>query len=84
MSLVEIRRLCRAYAERFIDIQRNEFKRLGVMGEWENPYLTMNYRYEAVIAQECAQVCHEREPVSQQKTDSLVLQLQHRPGRGGN
>jgi isoleucyl-tRNA synthetase len=47
------RKLCRSYAEKFIDIQREEFKRLGVMGEWENPYLTMNYTYEAVIAREC-------------------------------
>ncbi len=53
MSLVEIRRQCRTYAEKYIDIQRNEFKRLGVMGEWENPYLTMAYRYEAIIAKEC-------------------------------
>jgi len=53
MSQGEIRKLCRAYAEKYIDIQREEFKRLGVMGEWENPYLTMNYAYEATIAREC-------------------------------
>ena len=53
LSLADVRRLCRAYAEKFIDIQRNEFKRLGVMGDWENPYLTMNYQYEATIAREC-------------------------------
>ena len=52
MSQVEIRRHCRHYAERFIDIQREEFKRLGVLGEWENPYLTMSYDYEATIARE--------------------------------
>src|SRR3989339_1079636 len=52
LSLAEIRGLCRTYAEKFIDIQRSEFKRLGVMGEWENPYLTMNYEYEAIIARE--------------------------------
>ena len=53
MSQGEIRRRCRAYAEKYIDIQREEFKRLGVTGEWENPYLTMNYAYEATIAREC-------------------------------
>lgn len=53
MSQAEVRRHCRKYAEKFIDIQRDEFKRLGVAGEWETPYLTMNYRYEAVIAKEC-------------------------------
>jgi len=52
-SQADFRRKCRAYAEKFIDIQREEFKRLGVMGEWENPYLTMKYRYEAIIATEC-------------------------------
>ena len=54
LSLVDIRKKCRRYAEKFIDIQREEFKRLGVMGEWENPYLTMAYKYEATIAGECA------------------------------
>ena len=53
LSMAQIRRLCRAYAEKFIDIQREEFKRLGVMGVWDDPYLTMNYRYEATIAREC-------------------------------
>ena len=52
MSQPEIRQLCRKYAEKFIDIQRNEFKRLGVFGEWERPYLTMNYNYEATIIRE--------------------------------
>ncbi|BBO66177.1 isoleucine--tRNA ligase [Desulfosarcina alkanivorans] len=52
MTQAQVRRKCRAYAEKFIDIQRDEFKRLGVMGEWDNPYLTMNYRYEAIIARE--------------------------------
>ncbi len=49
----QVRKLCRTYAEKFIDIQREEFKRLGVMGDWTRPYLTMNYEYEAVIAREC-------------------------------
>lgn len=53
LSLSDIRRKCRAYAEKFIDIQREEFKRLGVMGQWDDPYLTMNHRYEATIAREC-------------------------------
>jgi len=53
MSLNQVRQRCRRYAEKFIDIQRAEFKRLGVMGEWENPYLTMSYGYEATIAAEC-------------------------------
>ena len=54
LTIVDIRKKCRAYAEKFIDIQRDEFKRLGVMGEWDNPYLTMAFKYEATIARECA------------------------------
>jgi len=45
----EFRRQCRAYAEEQIDDQRADFKRLGVLGDWDNPYLTMNYRTEADI-----------------------------------
>jgi isoleucyl-tRNA synthetase len=42
-----IRKACDAYARKYIDIQRTQFKRLGVMGDWENPYLTLNKEYEA-------------------------------------
>jgi isoleucyl-tRNA synthetase len=44
---VTIRKACDAYARKFIDIQRTQFKRLGVLGDWENPYLTLNKEYEA-------------------------------------
>ncbi len=59
MTQAQVRKRCRTYAEKFIDIQRKEFKRLGVMGEWERPYLTMNYSYEAVIAAECCKFALE-------------------------
>ncbi|HOG10997.1 MAG TPA: isoleucine--tRNA ligase [Smithella sp.] len=52
MSQVEKRRACRTYAEKYVDIQREQFKRFGVFGEWENPYLTMAYPYEAVTVEE--------------------------------
>jgi isoleucyl-tRNA synthetase len=52
MSQAEVRSYCRKYADKYIDIQRNEFKRLGVLGDWEDPYLTMNYAYEATIVRE--------------------------------
>jgi len=42
-----IRTACEAYARKYIDIQRAQFKRLGVLGDWENPYLTLNKEYEA-------------------------------------
>src|SRR2546425_312142 len=43
---------CRAYATRYVQIQREEFKRLGVFGDWDNPYITMAPAYQAVIARE--------------------------------
>ncbi len=48
---VEFRKKARAYAEKYVGIQREEFKRLGVFGDWENPYLTMAYDYQATIAE---------------------------------
>jgi isoleucyl-tRNA synthetase len=42
-----IRTACDAYARKFIDLQRTQFKRLGVLGDWDNPYLTLNKEYEA-------------------------------------
>ena len=49
MSVADFRRACRAYAERFIGVMTQEFQRLGVLGDWEHPYLTMNFRYQADI-----------------------------------
>ncbi|RKZ04876.1 isoleucine--tRNA ligase [Candidatus Fermentibacteria bacterium] len=49
LSLMEIRNRCRDYAAGFVDVQREEFKRLGVFGRWDNPYLTMKKTYEAGI-----------------------------------
>jgi isoleucyl-tRNA synthetase len=48
----EFRAECRAYAEQWVDVQRKQFQRLGVMGEWYDPYLTMNYDAEAAIVAE--------------------------------
>ncbi len=48
-TVSEIINACREYALNFVNIQREEFKRLGVLGAWDKPYLTMNYGYEARI-----------------------------------
>ncbi len=55
MTAVQVRQECRSYAAKFVGIQRDEFKRFGVAGEWDTPYLTMNYPYEARIAKECGE-----------------------------
>ena len=51
-AMIAFRRECRAYAERWLAVQREEFKRLGVVGDWEHPYTTMNFVAEATIARE--------------------------------
>ena len=50
LDTVAIRQACREYAQKFIDIQREEFRRLGVGGNWKHPYVTMGFAYEADIA----------------------------------
>ena len=58
MSKLEMRRECRSYAAKFVEIQKEEFKRLGILGDWKNPYLTMNYEYEGLTAAELARFAH--------------------------
>ena len=48
----EFRAECRAYAEHWVDVQREQFKRLGISGDWDDPYLTMKYEAEATIVEE--------------------------------
>ncbi|WP_299943638.1 isoleucine--tRNA ligase [uncultured Ruegeria sp.] len=52
VNIVDFRQECRKFAEGWIDIQRDEFKRLGITGNWPDPYITMDYHAEAVIADE--------------------------------
>jgi isoleucyl-tRNA synthetase len=54
MSKAQIRKECRVYADKWVKIQSEEFERLGVLGEWDDPYLTMTHHYEAVTARELA------------------------------
>ncbi|MBJ6752375.1 isoleucine--tRNA ligase [Geomonas anaerohicana] len=54
ISKLEMRKLCREYAAKFVAIQRAEFERLGIFGDWDEPYLTMNASYEGATARELA------------------------------
>jgi isoleucyl-tRNA synthetase len=69
ISILGKRNACRKYAEKWIKTQKAEFKRLGVLGDWDNPYLTMNYGFEADIAREfnkfllSGSVVHSKKPV---------------------
>jgi isoleucyl-tRNA synthetase len=49
MSTADFRRACRAYAEKYVDIQRRDFKRLGILGTWDEPYKTLKFEYQAAI-----------------------------------
>ena len=52
LSAVELRKICREYAQKFVEIQRDEFRRLAIFGDWDHPYLTMDHSYEAAIVRE--------------------------------
>ena len=49
MSTADFRRACRDYARKYVGLMRTDFRRLGILGQWDEPYLTMNYRYQAAI-----------------------------------
>ena len=54
-----VRKICRQYAEKWLDVQREEFKRLGVFGVWDEPYMTMAPTYEAATARELGNFMHK-------------------------
>lgn len=56
VTAAEFRVACRDYATSFINIQRNEFKRLGIIADWDHPYLTMDFKYEANIVRSLAKI----------------------------
>lgn len=58
LSKVELRQRCKAYAEGWIDRQREQFKRLGILGEWERPYVTMSDNYVSNIIRELGRVAN--------------------------
>ena len=78
LSLVEIRRRCRDYAAKYVGIQKEEFKRLGVFGEWETPYLTMNFEYQATIVREFGKFLLNGSVYKREKTGSLGAPLVRR------
>ena len=49
LSVADFRRACREYAGKYVGLMRTDFRRLGIMGQWDDPYLTMSYRYQAAI-----------------------------------
>ena len=82
MTASEIRAECRKYAQKYVELHRREFKRLGVFGEWENPYLTMSADYEAVIAQAFVDFLDQGLRLQGPQAGALVHALPHGAGRG--
>src|SRR3990167_4340127 len=58
IDVAAFRKACRECAAEFVDIQREEFKRLGIIADWEHPYLTMDFKYEADIIRSLAKIIH--------------------------
>ena len=79
MSHAEIRALCQTEAMKWVDVQRTQFRRLGVMGDWDNPYLTLDPRYEAGILDVLAElveggfVGRQHKPIHWCMTDRTAL-----------
>ncbi|CAN5908241.1 isoleucine--tRNA ligase [soil metagenome] len=79
MSAAEFRAACKEYALKFVDIQRAEFKRLGVLADWERPYLTLDHSFEAAIVKALAVFTREgflyrsKKPVSWCYVDKTAL-----------
>lgn len=79
MKRLEIRKMCADYAMKYVEIQKSQFKRLGVFGEWDNPYLTMDKSYEKAIYEifadivEKGMVYRENKPVMWCPVDHTAL-----------
>ncbi len=59
LSTSEIRKLCRDHADKFVGVQRDDFKTLGIVADWDAPYLTMDYKFEANIYRTLCAVAHK-------------------------
>src|SRR6059036_3749381 len=83
MSVADFCRACRAYAERFVGTMSEQFQRLGILGTWDAPYLTMNFKYQAAITRALA-VRRAGAGLQGQEAGPLVHSLPHgaRRGRG--
>ena len=84
MSVADFRRACREYAERFIGVMTEEFQRLGILGDWDHPYLTMDFKYQAAIVRALGQVRRAGPRLQRQEAGPLVHPLPHGARRSGS
>jgi isoleucyl-tRNA synthetase len=78
----EFRAECRAYAQHWVDVQREQFQRLGITGDWDNPYLTMDFEAEATIVSELYKFAGERPALSRRQAGHVVAGREDRARRG--
>ncbi len=81
-AIIAFRQECRAYAEHWLSVQREEFKRLGVVGDWDHPYSTMSFPAEAQIAREIHQIRGQRAALSRLEAGDVERGREDRAGRG--
>ncbi len=82
LDAVEFRQRCEEHAMKFVDVMRTEFKRLGCLGRWDDPYLTLAKDYEATIARQLAGFVARGLRLPRQEAGALVLRPPHGAGRG--
>ena len=78
----EFRAECRAYAQHWVDVQREQLKRLGISADWDKPYLTMNFHAEATIVSELFKFAETRPALSRRQAGDVVAGREDRAGRG--
>ena len=80
MNPSDVRLDCRKYAEKFLDLQREQFKRIGVFGRWDRPYSTMTPEYESVVLRDLLRVPRKRLRL---QGPAVGLLVHSRPDRAG-
>ena len=82
-AMIAFRKECRAFAEHWLGVQREEFKRLGVEGDWEHPYTTMSFRRRGADRARDHEVCRQRAVVPRQQARDVVGGGEDRARGGG-
>ncbi len=81
-AMIAFRQECRAYAEHWIKVQGDEFQRLGVVGDFDNPYTTMNYPRRGADCRRTPEIRQERPALSRLQAGDVERGRTHRAGRG--
>ena len=81
-AMVAFRKECRAYATHWLNVQREEFKRLGIIGDWDHPYATMSYPAEAADRARADEVRRQRHALSRLQAGDVERGGEDRAGRG--